>query len=79
MSTCPICQEPMLTEQPHRHLTVTDPQRIGTHWQGCWRAHHECAVSLLDKILREETVGEDEARRLLAEARAKADQSGDAS
>lgn len=49
-------------------------ERQGTHWQGCWRAHHACAVSLLDKILREDTIGEEEARRLLADARAKAEQ-----
>lgn len=23
-------------------------ERQGTHWEGCWRAHHECAVSLLE-------------------------------
>lgn len=45
-------------------------ERQGTHWEGCWRAHHECAINLLDKIFREETVGPDQARRLLAEAKA---------
>ena len=46
------------------------------HWQGCWRAdgHHECAVHLLDLILREDTIGEDEARRLLHEAKVAAGQ-----
>lgn len=69
MATCPICHEPMLTEQPHHHLTVTGPHRQSTHWEGCWRAHHECAVHLLDKILRDEALGAVEARRRLAEAR----------
>lgn len=54
-------------------------ERQGTHWEGCWRAHHECAVSLLDKILSEDMIGPDEARRLLADARAKVEGSfGDA-
>lgn len=52
-------------------MTSAHDVRLGTHWEGCWRAHHECAISLLDKILREETVGPDRARRLLAEAKAK--------
>jgi hypothetical protein len=26
-------------------------ERQGTHWAGCWRAHHECAVVLLERIL----------------------------
>lgn len=47
-------------------------ERQGTHWEGCWRTHHECAVSLLDKILRDETVGYDQARQLLDEARHRA-------
>jgi len=44
---------------------------VSTHWQGCWRAHHQCAISLLDKILRDDLIGPDEARRLLHEAKAK--------
>lgn len=53
---------------------------VSTHWEGCWRAHHECAVSLLDKILRDETVGYDQARQLLDEARSKvAEQESDES
>lgn len=40
------------------------------HWPECWRVHHECAIALLDKILRDETMGYDEVRRRLAEARA---------
>jgi hypothetical protein len=47
---------------------------VSTHWQGCWKAHHECAVHLLDLILREDTIGEDEARRQLAAAKAAADE-----
>lgn len=50
--------------------SMRSTERQGTHWEGCWRAHHECAVSLLDKIFREETVGYDQAHRLLAEAKA---------
>ena len=46
--------------------------RQSTHWQGCWKSHHACAVALLDKILREDLIGPDEARRLLAEAKRKA-------
>jgi len=49
-------------------------ERQGTHWQGCWRAHHQCAIHLLDLILREDTIGEDEARRLLHEAKVAAGQ-----
>lgn len=30
---------------------TTNDERQGTHWQGCWRAHHECAVVLLERIL----------------------------
>lgn len=52
---------------PDRSMLATE--RKGTHWEGCWQAHHECAVSLLDKILRDETVGYDQARQLLDEAR----------
>jgi hypothetical protein len=45
-------------------------ERQGTHWQNCWRAHHDCAISLLDKILREDMIGPEEARRQLTAARA---------
>jgi hypothetical protein len=54
-------------------------ERQSTHWQECWRAvgHHACAIHLLDLILREHTIGEDEARRQLAEAKIAADQWAD--
>lgn len=29
----------------------TAEKQISTHWQGCWKEHHECAVVLLDRIL----------------------------
>lgn len=22
-----------------------------THWVGCWREHHECAVALIDRLI----------------------------
>lgn len=32
--------------------------KVGSHWKGCWRVHHECAVAKIEKIqelLREDT------------------------
>lgn len=24
-----------------------------THWEGCWREHHECAVAEIERLLEE--------------------------
>lgn len=24
---------------------------IGTHWDGCWRHHHPCAVALIERLI----------------------------
>ena len=29
-------------------------QRQGTHWDGCERAHHECALALIDRLRAEQ-------------------------
>lgn len=28
------------------------PKRTRTHWVGCWRDHHDCAIVLLERLLR---------------------------
>lgn len=29
--------------------------RQATHWRGCWRVHHQCAIVLLERILASDT------------------------
>lgn len=29
--------------------------RATSHWQGCWKVHHACAVALLERILASDT------------------------
>lgn len=24
--------------------------RIRTHWEGCWRSHHDCAVAMIERL-----------------------------
>lgn len=31
--------------------TETDAAEHPTHWNGCWRDHHRCAVVLLDLLI----------------------------
>ena len=31
-------------------LKKPDADIVTTHWAGCWREHHECAVALMERI-----------------------------
>jgi len=31
---------------------------ISTHWEGCWRAHHPCAIALIERLRGELIDGE---------------------
>lgn len=40
-------------------------RQVGTHWVGCWRAHPECAVAIIEQVL--DGAIDESIRRLLEE------------
>lgn len=62
MSTCRGCLDPRYVHHadcsrfPSQSVADLDlpdvaPPRIRTHYDGCWKAHHECAVGLAETLL----------------------------
>ena len=46
--SCHICKgSGYLTALPD---TTNAARRIYTHWEGCWREHHDCAVAKIERL-----------------------------
>ena len=39
-----------------RQAEAERKSRQETHWEGCWREHHGCAVAMLEKLLAHENL-----------------------
>lgn len=43
---------------------VRQPRDSGTHWDGCWYAHHDCAIAMVEQlVLRSDVLGKETVRR----------------
>lgn len=63
MATCPICQEPMLTERPHRHVLQGTAVPPRTHWHNCYRSHLDCANVEIERLRKLATMMAEELSR----------------
>lgn len=32
---------------------MSDQEQIGSHWDGCYHSHHECAIAKIDQLRRQ--------------------------
>ncbi len=61
-----------MSNEYQQHLDTASPF-VGTHWHGCWKSHHLCAVAeaarlATEKELREKQFGISEHWRKLSES-----------